>query len=181
MQRPALSAAISVEVFRQWYWLKRELQAFCRAQHLRTGGGKLELCARIEAHLGGEAVGLERRSKSSSVAMPQQLTASTVIEDGWRMSQALRGYFESVHGPGFKFNGAMRDFIGNGAGRTLAEASQRYRESLTEPTETIGRQFEYNRHVRAFYATNPGATRALAIASWWAKRGQPRDGDPSER
>ena len=51
--------------------------------------------------------------------MPAVFTAATVIGAGWRCNPGLGAYFRKVAGQGFRFNAAMRDFIHNGAGRTL--------------------------------------------------------------
>lgn len=170
MNRPPLSSALSAHEFRQWYWLKSELQSFCRANGLLSGGSKEAIAARIDAHLSGAPIPPDTKARSVSTVMPDPLTAATRIGPGWRLTRALRQYFEQVHGPGFAFNQALRQFIASGAGRTLAEASECYRASLCQHKPAIGRQFEYNRHTRAFFANNPGATREQALASWWARR-----------
>jgi len=106
--------------------------------------------------------------------MPERFTLSSRIGEGWRCSQALREFFREHTGASFRFNAALRDFIHDGAGRTLAEALAHYESSLTAPAPEIGEQFEYNRHTREFFAANPGATREQAIDAWWKKRGARR-------
>jgi hypothetical protein len=91
--------------------------------------------------------------------------------EGWRCSQALRQFFQRHCGPSFRFNGPLREFIHNGAGRTLADALAHYEQSRRAGPRTIDPQFEYNRHTREFFAENPGATRQQAIDVWWEKRG----------
>ena len=175
MERPELNDALSAAEFGRWYWLKSELVAFCRQRGLSCQGGKQEIARRIEAALSGQATACLQgpRSRAPSAPMPERLEPSTVIGRHWRLSRSLRVYFEGVHGPGFHFNEALRQFLAQGCGRTLAEASEHYRQSLQQPKGSIARQFEYNRHTREFFATHPGATRQQAIASWWAKRGKP--------
>ena len=53
-ERPPLNASLSASSFAAWYWLKSELQAFCRAEGLHTGGGKAELMQRVGRYLGAE-------------------------------------------------------------------------------------------------------------------------------
>jgi hypothetical protein len=172
--RPELSHTLSADTFRRWYWLKSELLAFCRQQGLPASGGKEALAQRIASHLeavpvhGPAVVGVKR------AVMPDHFFATTIIGSGWRYTQALRSYFESVHGPSFRFNEALRMFIAQGEGRTLAEASDHYRNSLLQVKRPIPRQFEYNRHMRAFYEANPGASREQALESWWARRAKPQ-------
>ncbi|MFF1409096.1 DUF6434 domain-containing protein [Streptomyces sp. NPDC058289] len=45
-----------------------------------------------------------------------------MIAPGQRCSQVLREYFVREIGPGFHLDAFMRDYVAQGAGRTLAEA-----------------------------------------------------------
>jgi hypothetical protein len=173
MNRPPLCKTLSATEFGRWYWLKAELVTFCREQHLPVTGAKQLLVARIEAFLSGRESPAESRPRSPSALMPTSLNLTSVIAPGWRCSQALREFFVAHVGPGFRFNAAIRDFIHRQHGRTLAEAIDHYRHSLTAPKDQIADQFQYNRHMRAFHQANPGASQAEAVAAWWAKRGQP--------
>lgn len=51
--RPALDSTLSASKFTAWYWLKAELQTYCRAHGLPMGGSKADLAQRVGAHLGG--------------------------------------------------------------------------------------------------------------------------------
>ncbi len=93
MNRPALSA----ENFRAWYWLKTELQSYCRTQ-------------------------------------------------------------------------ALRDLFKNPQGQTLAQALVMYAQSCEGRTVLIQRQFQFNQHIRDFFAQHPTATRAQALDAWQKKR-----------
>ena len=54
--RPQLSKNLDPNTFRNFYYLKEELVAFCKKQGLPAGGGKLELTERIACYLStGEA------------------------------------------------------------------------------------------------------------------------------
>lgn len=106
--------------------------------------------------------------------MPTAFTRSTLIGDGWRCSQALRGFFRQELGTGFGFNRVMRDFIANGSGRTLQDAIDAWEANRQDPTERpIDGQFEYNHFVRAFRASRPGASHASVVAAWKAHRDTP--------
>ena len=107
--------------------------------------------------------------------MPQRFTPKTVIGPGWRCTRTLRAFFEAQVGEAFVWNAAMRAFLAQGEGRTLAQALEHYRCSLHSPAAPIGAQFEFNRHVRDYRAGHPGATRGEVLAAWWAKRSRPRD------
>lgn len=172
--RPVLTRHTTPADFRAFYWLKQELQAFCRSQGLSTGGSKIDIADRIErylrtGHAEPRALVPDRRPRS---ALPQTLTRATRIGTGWRCTETLRAFFENAVGTSFKFNGPMRDFIRDGAGKTLGEAIAFWEtEARRAPAaDRIAPQFEYNRHMRAFYKANPGATRVEAIAAWKALR-----------
>lgn len=178
MSRPTLTAQLSPTEFRAFYWLKEELAGFCRAHGLSASGSKEELAARIEAFLRiGERPPAIRRARPSA-RMPEQFRRTDVIGEGWRCSQALRAFFEQEIGPAFHFDHVMRDFIRDGAGRTLDEAIRQWHDTRGAPPREIGAQFEFNRHVRAYFEAHPGATREDAIAAWWEKRGRRRDEPP---
>jgi hypothetical protein len=77
---------------------------------------------------------------------------ATVIPPGLRYSQVLREWFTQQVGRGFAFDGAMRDFIAGGAGRTLGDVVAHWhatRAGAAQPTR-IGAQFELNAFLRAW-------------------------------
>ena len=100
--------------------------------------------------------------------MPEVFTRETVIGPGWRCSQPLRAFFLQEIGPQFHFNGVMRDFIKNGAGRTLREAMDAWNADRSQPKtkKEIAPQFEFNRHIREYFKAHPGATLDEAIIAW---------------
>lgn len=170
MKRPELSALLSELEFQHWYWLKVELQAFCRTQGLSAAGGKVQLSNRIAAFLSSrphaELVSLRRKS----AAMPTTFTLGSIIGEGWRCSQTLRHFFESHVGEGFSFNEPLRRFVKERAGSTLADALAHYRHSLAAGPQPIASQFEYNTHMREYRRRHPASTHAEAVSAWWEKR-----------
>jgi hypothetical protein len=46
---------------------------------------------------------------------------------------------------------------------------------LDQPKAAIAKQFQYNQHIRDYFAKHPGAKREQAIAAWWAWREQPSE------
>lgn len=170
MQRPPLTPSLAPADFARWYWLKSELAAYCRDRGLPVTGSKQVLQARVDADLRGLDAVLLDEPRRPAGDMPDRFTTDTRIGPGWRCTRALRAYFESVHGAGFRFNESLRTFLREGEGRTLADASAAYLAGLSQPQAPIGAQFEYNRHIREFFLANPGATRAQAIEAWWTRR-----------
>ncbi len=49
--RPTLTKSISLEDFQNYYWLKAELQTFCRENGLPASGSKIEITERISHYL----------------------------------------------------------------------------------------------------------------------------------
>ena len=49
--RPILTTKISVESFKEFYWLKAELQTFCRENGLSTSGSKIEITGRNDTFI----------------------------------------------------------------------------------------------------------------------------------
>jgi hypothetical protein len=49
--RPNLTKDISIQSFIDFYWLKEELQAFCRENGISASGSKIEISDRIQAFL----------------------------------------------------------------------------------------------------------------------------------
>lgn len=174
MDRPELTRAVSEADFKAWYWLKAELVVFCRTEGLPASGSKRQLEATISAYLASRELPSRARRQTRAAEMPSTFTPETIIGDGWRCTQALRGFFESHLGKGFRFNEPLRNFIRSGSGRTLGEALAHYRRSLVAGPRPIAGQFEYNKHMREYRKANPGSTHAEAVSAWWEKRGRPR-------
>lgn len=172
MPRPSLTTSLDPLVFERWYWQKIELMAFCKAQGWPVSGAKSVLTERVLALLSKQDKPATTHTKQAAARMPDVLALESVIGPGWRLSRALREFFQQHHGQGFHFNQALRDFIFTQHGRTLAEALAHYQDALKQAPGSIGKQFQYNQHMREFFAKHPGASREQAIAAWWAWRGE---------
>ncbi len=176
MDRPRLNATISVDNFRDFYWLKVELLAFCRQAKLPSSGSKKELADRIEhfLHTGKVSPAKSRSSGKSRGAMPMAFTRQTVIGSNWRCSQGLRAFFEAELGSTFHFDKVMRDFIKYEEGKTLQDAINVWQEAKDNPRKKteIAPQFEYMRHMRKYFEEHPDSTREEALKLWHEKKAQ---------
>ncbi|MFK0252664.1 DUF6434 domain-containing protein [Streptomyces sp. NPDC090445] len=180
--RPALNSGLSGAELRRWYWTLAELASLARTMGLPTAGGKAALTDRLAAALDGlpapapdrAPAAPARRRAGRQLAAP--VDGDTVIPEGQRCSQVLREFFVREIGPAFHFDAFMRDWIAEGAGRTLAEAVAHWhatRAEAAEPRE-VGAQFEFNRFLRDWHARHPDGTRTEALAAWQAHRARPR-------
>ena len=181
-QRPELTAETSPEDFLDFYWLKAELVAFCRAAELRTSGSKIELTERIAHYLKtGEELSPARPSRPRPTSRfdwsTAELTRDTIITDNYKNTQNVRAFFEEEIGPRFKFNTPFMNWMKSHSGSTLGEAIVEWeriaavKKNRTASPE-IAPQFEYNRYIRDFLADNPGRSRETAIAHWKIKKSQ---------
>lgn len=171
MTRPALTPALGAATFADWYWLKQELQAFCRQQGWPASGSKAELMQRVHAGLAGRQLPVPTPPRARPEAtLPAVLTPDTRVSPGWRLNAVLRAFFVQHLGPGFRFNQALRDFFRDPQDRTLAEALALWTAAQQDPHTAIAQQFQFNRHVRDYFAQHPGATRDQMLQAWHAKR-----------
>jgi len=185
MNRPDLISGLPAPEFRSFYWLKEELIRFCRAHGLGAQGSKRELTERIAAFLssGERPERTARPRRRPAAAPPAELSRATVIGPDWRCGQSLRAFFSAEIGPRFHFNQALRDFIRDGAGRTLGEAIAAWEDGeRAGPAAEIAPQFEYLRHMRSFRAANPQASRDDALRAWHAAKAarRPSEAAPGE-
>jgi len=161
--------------FQGFYWLKEELATFCRQNGLPTAGSKKEITTRIEHFLvtgNLSSTVTSTKPRSAIDPLPDQLSRDTMLGSNWHCTEQLRAFFVQEIGSQFHFNRAMRDFIKNGAGRTLQDGIDvGHADRDTPKLETdIAPQFEYNRHMREFFKAHPGKTLQDAIAAWKEKK-----------
>ena len=171
-ERPELSRDISVEVFRNYYYLKEELVKFCRKYDLQTTGSKQELTDRIAYFLetGKKKSASSKRIQAESVG---DITENTLIEANIVCSEKHRAFFKERIGKTFSFNVAFQKWLKNNAGKTYADAIQAYYAILEEKKKrktVIDKQFEYNTYIRDFFADNNGMSLENAIKCWKYKK-----------
>jgi SAP domain-containing new25/Domain of unknown function (DUF6434) len=201
--RPDLTRSISIEDFCNYYWLKEELQDFCRQYGISTRGGKIEISKRIERFLmAGFVIQADRANSRLSIpigrsrpdtspwvqksASPERYDTSlgpdTLIPPNFKCTQENRAFFESIIGSQFHFSVYMQDFFKQNVGKTYQDAidawyAEEARKKDKSYKKEIAPQFEYNRFTRDFFndPKNKGKTHQDAIAAWKIKRSRPGD------
>jgi hypothetical protein len=172
--RPNLTKDISLQSFKDFYWLKEELQTFCRENGLSPSGSKIEISNRIETFLRtGEIIKPVRKSNVNRYIQSQlDLSLSTVISENHRCSQNVRAFFKTVI-PNFHFSTYIQNYFKNNVGKTyhdVVDAWYKEEERKKDPSykKKIDPQFEYNQFIRDFFAdpNNRGKSRKEAIEAW---------------
>ncbi len=171
-ERPELSLNISVDTFKNYYFLKEELVDFCRQNGLQTSGSKQELTDRIAYFLetGKKKSASSKRIQAESIG---EITENTLIEANIVCSEKHRAFFKERIGKAFSFNVAFQKWLKSNAGKTYADAIQAYYAILGEKKKSktvIDKQFEYNTYIRDFFADNNGMSLENAIKCWKYKK-----------
>lgn len=191
-KRPPLNKKITVEDFKNFYWLKEELITFCRANNISPSGGKIEITARIEHFLNtGEhsvstttaesklQTGTKKKHPTSTFDWKTEpLSPQTIITDNYKNGQNARQFFTTAIGKKFSFNILFMKWMKENVGKTLGDAIKEWlrieamKKNKNYKSE-IPPQLEYNRYFRAFFEDNPNAKREDAIRCWKLKKAQP--------
>lgn len=179
-KRPTLDKTILPSDFDEFYWLKKELVQFCRAEGLKTNGGKIEISERIKRYLKTGEKPLDNAKpalspKSKFDWKTERLTLETKITDNYKNTENVRKFFKNTIGKHFKFNIKFMNWMKLNCDKTLKEAIKAWehieleRKTSTKP-KRIAPQFEYNQYMRDFFADNPKASQETAITLWKIKK-----------
>ena len=172
--RPNLTKDSSIQEFRDFYWLKKELETFCREHGISVSGSKLDISDRIETFLlTGEIKKPNRKSSvNKKVENSKELNLNTVITENHRCSQDVRAFFKTII-PTFHFSTYIQTYFKDNVGKTYRDAIAAWyeeEERKKDPSykKNIAPQFEYNQFFRDFFADpkNKGKSREEAIDSW---------------
>ena len=172
--RPELTRDLNVNDFRDFYWLKEELQTFCRENEISASGSKIEISDRIAVFLetGKIHKPMRKRSPSSKEIELEELSLDTVITENHRCSQLVRAFFTSVI-PNFHFSTYIQNYFKENVGKTYRDVVNAWyeeEERKKDPSykKQIGSQFEYNQFTRDYFADpkNKGKNREDAIKAW---------------
>ena len=175
--RPKLSKIISINDFKDFYWLKEELVDFCRRENLPTVGGKIEITRRIEEYLiSGKRISSLKQEKAKSTFdwTKEVLSLNTIITDSYKNSENVRAFFIKYIGEHFKFNVRFMNWMKISCGKTLKDAIEQWTliysdRNTNKSPKIIAPQFEYNTYIRDFLKDNH-TTREVAIKYWNVKK-----------
>lgn len=183
MSKPNLDKTISINNFKNNYWLKDELINFCRRTGINRTGGKIEIADRILKYLvTGEIITKPekepQRTKSNFDWNTESLDLNTKISDNYKNTENVREFFKKSVGSNFKFNVEFMDWMKSSVRKTLGDAVEKWKGIAAKKKDKnyktdIAPQFEYNAYIRDFLNDNPQSSTMDAIKSWKIKRDKP--------
>ena len=103
--RPNLTKNIRIQDFKDFYWLKGELQLFCRENELPVSDSKIEISERIEMYLqtGEKSEPIKQvQVYAKRETQEKALSLDTIIIENHLRSQEVREFFKTVI-PAFHF------------------------------------------------------------------------------
>lgn len=171
-ERPMLEKQLDSTTFREFYYLKEELVAFCKKNGLPSSGGKIELTDRISCFLDTGKV-LSASTARKKAAQTGDIEKGTIIEPDFVCSEKHRAFFKEQIGDSFSFCVAFQKWLKCNTGKTYEEAISAYYKILEDKKKgksSIDKQFEYNTYIRDFFADNKGKALTDAITCWKYKK-----------
>lgn len=126
MERPPLVKGLPEHKFRDFYWLKKELQSFCRDNGLSTSGSKDEITERIGIFLREGRI-IKPRKRRTIHSLDEELYLETVITEHHRCSQKVRAFFK-LHISNFHFSTYIQNYFKNNVGKTYQDVIEAWLE-----------------------------------------------------
>lgn len=168
-KRPELHVGLKPEIFREYYYLKSELQAFCQKQGLAISGSKALLNERVEHYL-RTGKSLANKTSGKKKLRNEELSQDSLIEENIIFSEVHRAFFKQELGASFVFKVAFQNWLKENAGKSYREAIEIYPKIALKKPDKIDLQFEYNTYIRDFFADNQGRSLPDAIECWKYKK-----------
>ena len=179
-ERPILDNKISVENFKDFYWLKVELVDFCRKVGINSSGGKIEISNRIINYLeNGKVVETKTIRKAKLPKPTAPISKDTIIGIEYRSYKEKKEFLKSVIGSKFHFTVHLLDYFKINTGKkTYGDLiNEWYKEQgwKKDPNyvKEIAPQFEYNTYIRDFMNDNPEKSLKDAIKYWKIIKSKP--------
>ena len=179
MNRPILDTSITLDNFKNYYWLKEELTAFCKMVGINSMGSKIELTNKITEYLETGIITniyAKTPAKSKFDWNNETLTLETIITDNYKNTENVRSFMKQQIGNHFRFDTEFMNWMKTNAGKTLKNAIEAWHETQNDKSKRkIAPQFEYNTYIRDFFADNRGKQLKDAIHFWKLKRNSKGD------
>ncbi len=171
MTRPPLTAELTSEEFKEYYFLKEELKDFLRSEGLKISGSKSDLEKRIIYYLDtGKSLDFQKKDKTPQKC-DEKISLDSKIGENFKCSEDKREFFEGEIGKGFKFKVKFQKWLKSNPQKTYKDAIDAYYEiQNSKEKPQIGRQFQYNQYIRDFFDDNKDKSLDDAIKCWKYKK-----------
>ncbi|RAP30756.1 hypothetical protein DID78_02285 [Candidatus Marinamargulisbacteria bacterium SCGC AG-343-D04] len=188
--KPALDNSISLITFESFYWLKSELQKFCKEHNLNVSGSKKDLEHRICHFLNPNlSITANKKHRSSKQKLsPPLISLDQKLGKFFKFGRESRAFFLKHCSPTFSFNVEFMNWVKNNPSKTLKDAilqwkTIRKQKKVSPKTTKIGQQFEYNQYTRDFFIyakkNSIKTSKQECIKCWNYKKKRPHK--PSKR
>ncbi len=175
--KPALNKSISVDNFKNHYWLKKELVGFCVEYGISSLGLKMEIAERIITFLSTGRKLVPKQGAPKPFEEPDidyhkgPFSRATPITSKLKRTRVVREFFLQEIGPHFAFNVRLNQFFRDNVGKTFQAAIDDYLEDLEERAQPgykskIVPQCQYNQFIRDFLADNKELGFKDAVTAW---------------
>jgi len=186
--RPKLNDEMSVQDFEKYYWLKKELQVFCKNNCISTLGSKIDLTNTISEYLkSGKIIKPKKQKTIKKVISSKPINPKTILGSEYRSYEEKKVFFLKIIGPQFHFTAHLLDYFKKNSGKKTYQdfINEYYREKKIRKNpnykKEIPRQFEYNTYIRDFIEDNKEKTLKAAIKCWKKKKTLPGNNKYSKK
>jgi len=171
-KRPILDKNLDSTIFKQYYFLKKELIDFCKKNNIQTSGGKIDLTNRVFCFLETGKI-IPSISQKKKPVLVENITLETIIETNFVCSEKHRSFYKEQIGKSFSFNVIFQKWLKNNFGKTYKDSIEAYYKILEDKKNSkspIDCQFEYNTYIRDFFEENKDKKLTDAIKCWKYKK-----------
>lgn len=163
-----LNKELSSEEFIEHYYLKNELIDFCKEEGLDTSGNKSDLIIRIVNYLNtSNNLNNTRINDKSSVL--SDTSTKTFDKIGNNTDEVNEFFEDKIDSISYKKHNNPNKFKYN----ILNGVDHVYRgikDMLKNTRTAIGKQYQYDSYIRAFFLSNPDETFENAVQCWKYKK-----------
>lgn len=168
IERPILDNKMTPLHFKQFYWEKIELIAFCRKNFMSTQGAKLDLAKRIEEFLtsGKKDIPTQKKVKKGKWDSEKEpLTRGTIVVN-YKSDPVTRAFFQQEIGQNFHFKADVLTWIKTKlqAGEILTYGDiinewEQNEQLKQDPnySRAIPKQFQFNQFLKDWKEANAGS------------------------
>ncbi|HMT02465.1 MAG TPA: DUF6434 domain-containing protein [Burkholderiales bacterium] len=164
-QKPKLNKSMDHVLFQKIYWMKKELEDFCKENKLMASGRKEELTERIRLFLKDGKITEKKKAKPNRATADSnfKLTRNSLVKN-YLSDNNTREFFKKEIGDHFHFTQQLNLFrenaIENGIELTYGDLINEWKKQYKLKKDPaykcpISNSCEYNKFIRDYYEANP--------------------------